>query len=203
MFERGISQGGQVISMPGKAFMGAYSYMNEGSLLREGTFIGRYCSIGRRVTIGAGMHAMNGVSTHPALGKGAGPKYTPEQFEQLGIPPRRARTETIVGTDVWIGDGAVIMPGVTIGAGAVIGANSVVTRDVPPYTVIGGIPAKTIRQRHPPGIAERLLKSEYWELPLQLLKGMPTNNVFAFLDALESLSWQGSLGFETFRLQAN
>jgi len=106
MFERGIAHSGQTLSTQGLVFMGAHSYMNEGGFLRDGSFVGRYCSIGRRVTIGAGMHSMHGVSTHPALSRGSGPKYTREQLARLAVPPRRERVFTIIGTDVWIGDGA-------------------------------------------------------------------------------------------------
>jgi virginiamycin A acetyltransferase len=201
MFERGAAQSGQTLSTQGQVFMGAYSYMNEGGFLRDGSFVGRYCSIGRRVTVGAGMHALYGVSTHPALSRGAGPKYNREQLARLAIAPRRDRRFTIVGNDVWIGDGAVIVPGVNVGMGAVIGSNSVVTRDVPPFAVVGGIPAKVIRHRHPPEVAERLLASDYWEMPLERLKAMSTNNVFEFLDECTADAGRSATAFETFRIE--
>lgn len=181
MFERGAAQSGQTLSTRGQVFLGAYSYMNEGGFLRDGSFVGRFCSIGRRVTIGAGMHAMHGLSTHPALARGNGPKYNREQLAQLSVPPRRDLRFTVLGNDVWIGDGAVVVPGVTVGTGAVIGANSVVTRDIPPYAIVGGIPARVIRHRHPPQVVEALLATNWWELPLAQLQCMSTNNVFEFI----------------------
>lgn len=200
MFERGVGQSGQTLSGRGQVFMGAYSYMNEGGFLRDGSFVGRYCSIGRRVTIGAGMHAMHGLSTHPALARGSGPKYNREQLAQLAVPPRRDLRFTVLGNDVWIGDGAVVVPGVTVGTGAVIGANSVVTRDVPPYAIVGGIPARVIRHRHPPQVVKGLLATRWWELPLARLQSMSTNNVFEFMAecAMQVTSDRERLG--TYRL---
>lgn len=94
--------------------------------------------------------------------------------------------QTVILNDVWIGNGAIIMPGVTIGNGAVIGANAVVTRNVPPYTVVAGSPAKVIKQRFPEKVIVSLLDSQWWNLPHELLTQMPTGNIFAFLEQLES-----------------
>lgn len=200
MFERGAAQSGQTLSTRGQVFLGAYSYMNEGGFLRDGSFVGRFCSIGRRVTIGAGMHAMHGLSTHPALARGNGPKYNRDQLAQLSIPPRRDLRFTVLGNDVWIGDGAVVVPGVTVGTGAVIGANSVVTRDVPPYAVVGGIPARVIRHRHPPQVVEALMAAGWWELPLAQLQHMSTNNVFEFIAECSALDGTAQAPMPTYRV---
>ncbi len=202
MFERGAAQSGQTLSSRGHVFMGAYSYMNEGGFLRDGSFVGRFCSIGRRVTIGAGMHAMHGLSTHPALARGNGPKYNREQLAQLAVPPRRDLRFTVLGNDVWIGDGAVVVPGVTVGTGAIIGANSVVTRDVEPYAIVGGIPARVIRHRHPPQVVKGLLATRWWELPLARLQAMSTNNVFEFIAECGAVTDADQLHYSTYQLQA-
>lgn len=203
MFERGVAQSGQTLSSRGQVFMGTYSYMNEGGFLRDGSFVGRYCSIGRRVTLGAGMHAMYGLSTHPALARGAGPKYNREQLAQLAVSPRRDLRFTILGNDVWIGDGAVVVPGVTVGTGAVIGANSVVTRDVPPYAVVGGIPARVIRHRHPPEVVDALLATRWWELPLARLQSMSTNNVFEFVAECGATDSCEPIRYNTYRVHSS
>ena len=71
----------------------------------------------------------------------------------------------MAGSDVWIGYEAVILAGVTIGDGAVIGARAVVTKDVPPYTIVGGVPARAIRRRFPEETAEELLRLKWWDWP--------------------------------------
>ncbi|WP_374211841.1 CatB-related O-acetyltransferase [Alteromonas gilva] len=184
-FETGVSFQSAIINAGYKVFLGAYSYMNDLGYIRSNTFIGRYCSIGRRVTISAGMHAMHGVSTHPALRKSL--NYSTSEQSMLKLNVANPTTQqTIILNDVWIGDGAIIMPGVTIGNGAVIGANAVVTRNVPPYTIVAGSPAKVIKKRFPEKVIANLLNSQWWNLPHELLNQMPTGNIFAFLEHLES-----------------
>ena len=199
-FEKGVAFQSQIIiTSKERVFFGAYSYMNSGGYVRPGVFVGRYCSIGRRVTLGAGMHRMTGVSTAPIL-SGGGEAYTEEQKIKAGIVPRRStqvpHALTILESDVWVGDGAIILPGVRVGTGAVVGANSVVTRNVKPYTVVGGVPAKPLRVRFSPEIAEKLLLTQYWEYPFALLKALPCANVFEFLDAF-ALSGVLPYQFET------
>jgi virginiamycin A acetyltransferase len=182
LFEEAAALSSPVIGRFREVFIGTHSYMNEGGYLRDHVVIGRYCSIGRRVTIGAGGHAMRGVSTSPFLVGTAGAAYTPAQVEELGLSGKRRHSgPAILEHDVWVGDGAVIMPGITVATGTVIGANAVVTRDVAPYTIMGGIPAKPIGSRFPAGMVDRLLASRYWEIPALRLKAMPTRNVFEFL----------------------
>lgn len=161
-------------------FIGAHSYVNNGSYLRNHVLIGRYCSIGRRVTIGAGMHAMDGLSTSPALpGK---PRVRPDD-PYLRLSQKRP-TFTIVESDVWIGDGAVILPGVKVGVGSVIGANSVVTRDTTPYGVYAGVPAKLIRRRFSDETCTALLETQWWDVPYDSLRKMPLADVGALMSAL-------------------
>ncbi|MBI2718272.1 MAG: CatB-related O-acetyltransferase [Rhizobiales bacterium] len=161
--------------------------MNDGGYLRDCVAIGRYCSIGRRVTIGAGMHVMRGLSTSPYLNREGDRPYTDEESDTLGFAgPRKNLGPTVLGHDVWIGDGVIVLPGVSIGTGSVLGANAVVTRDVPPYAIVGGVPARIIRRRFPEAIVERLLASRYWELPYESLQAMPVSNIFKFIEKLES-----------------
>lgn len=163
-------------------FIGAYSYINNGGYLRDNVFIGRFCSIGRRVTIGAGMHNMYGLSTHPLIkGSAHSPFYQPVQE----VSPRK--NFTIIESDVWIGDGVVITPGVTVGQGAVIGANTVVTKDVDPYSIVGGVPAKLIRQRFPENIIQCLLASEWYDYAVEDICSMDTKNINSVLKELNKI----------------
>lgn len=122
--------------------------------------IGSFCSIAEAVGIFVGYHGrhtVDYVSTYPL-----GLVY--------GSTPQKVASRTVlgdlgvrIGNDVWIGRGATIMAGVSIGHGAVIAAQAVVNKDVPPYAIVGGVPAKHIRYRFPETIIEKLLKLEWWD----------------------------------------
>jgi len=134
----------QGCQMIGKVKVGYRSYAND-SLLRNVT-IGRFCSIGRRCSIGAADHSMESLTTHFS---GA-----PDGFE--------SDKPTMFGSDIWVGDNVVILGGLTIGDGAVVAAGAVVVRDVAPYAIVGGVPARLIRYRFDPSVVEALLDSQWW-----------------------------------------
>ena len=95
-------------------------------------------------------------------------------YKVAGIPTvfagRDVTRPTNIGDDVWVGAGSIIMAGVTIGDGAIIAAGSVVTKDVPPYAIVGGVPAKILRYRFDEGVRKALLKLKWWNLPEEVLK---------------------------------
>ena len=149
--------------------------------------IGKFCSIAANVRINALEHPMERVTTHKIT-------YRPnEYFKFLGLDrdfrERRRAKRVVVGNDVWIGHGAVVMPGVTLGDGAVVGANAVVTRDVAPYTVVAGAPARPLRARFAPEVAARLSALAWWDWPAEKLAeaipDMQALAVEAFLDRWE------------------
>ena len=116
--------------------------------------IGRFCSIacGAKFLFTSGNHSLRSLAT-----------YTfPMFFDEWGLDAKN-KGDTVIGNDVWIGYEAVILSGVTIGDGAVIGARAVVTRDVPPYTIVGGVPAKPIRRRFDDETAARLRALRWWD----------------------------------------
>lgn len=123
--------------------------------------IGPFCAIAHGVTIvmDGGAHAMDGISTYPfnIFGGGWEAGFDPATWE------RARKGDTVIGADVWIGDRATILPGVTIGAGAIVAACAVVTRDVPPYAVVGGNPATVIRVRFDEADVARLLAVAWWD----------------------------------------
>ena len=163
--------------------LGRYSAVGERVILREVTVgdfsyferhaeaiytaIGKFCSIAANTRINALDHPLDRATTHKV-------SYRPnEYFRYLGVDAgyrekRRSRAVTI-GNDVWIGHGAVVRPGVRIGNGAVVGANAVVTHDVGAYEIVAGVPAKTIRMRFAPPIAEALQAMAWWDWPLETL----------------------------------
>jgi virginiamycin A acetyltransferase len=123
--------------------------------------IGPFAAIAHGVTIvmDGGAHAMDGFSTYPFNIFGGGWE---EGFDPASWDAAR-KGDTVIGPDVWIGDRATIMPGVTIGAGAIVAACSVVTRDVPPYGLVAGNPARPVRTRFDEATVARLLAVAWWD----------------------------------------
>lgn len=147
--------------------------------------IGQFCSISDEVVIGGAEHPMEWVSTSPVFQnvKHSGPKRKFAKFDFEGIK------STIIGNDVWIGKRAIIKAGVRIGDGAVVGSGSVVTKDVPPYAIVGGVPAKIIRFRFDDDIIKELLQSEWWKLPDEMIEKYAhlIKDPIAFIKALKEL----------------
>jgi len=137
--------------------LGDHSYISGPRSYVEAARIGRFCSIARQVVIGPGNHDLSAVTTHPFPVSSA--------YGDFGgvASPRPQKPAPIIGNDVWIGVNCVVLRGVTIGDGAVVAANSVVTRDVPPYAIVGGNPARHVRDRFPPEIAAALLRIRWWD----------------------------------------
>jgi virginiamycin A acetyltransferase len=154
--------------------IGLASYMNYG-MLRPKTRIGRYCSIGRRVTIGAAKHPIEWLTSHPFV------------FEEKFRPSKLAfpSSGTTIGNDVWIGDNALIIQGLTVGDGAIIGASAVVTKDVPPYAIVGGVPAKLIRWRFPKPQIDALMALRWWRYHPQHLARLQFDNIDDCIARLE------------------
>ncbi|MBN9245106.1 MAG: antibiotic acetyltransferase [Mesorhizobium sp.] len=131
------------------------------------TGIGKFCSIAANTRLNALEHPLERITTHKV-------SYRPNEFFRgLGVDSgflerRRGRPVTI-GHDVWIGHGAVVLPGVAIGNGAVVGANAVVTRDVEPFTIVAGVPARRLRRRFSAEIAARIEALAWWHWPLETL----------------------------------
>jgi virginiamycin A acetyltransferase len=146
--------------------------------------IGSFCSLGPEVRAGLGIHPTHFVSTSPAF-------YSPNnQGCRIAFVKEslfREYRPVVIGSDVWIGIRAIIVDGVSIGHGAVVAAGAVVTRDVEPYTIVGGMPAKPIRKRFDEQTITRLLVSKWWEHPIDWLMSHATDftDVERFLDKLD------------------
>ena len=152
----------------------------------ERLILGRFCQIahGVRFITASANHAMNGLTTFPF------PVFDPDTIDGykagfIGLP------DTVIGHDVWLGHGALILPGVTVGSGAIIGAGSVVTRDVPPYSIVGGNPARLIRPRFAPGVVDLLLALAWWDWSPDRIRAAVPALLLHDIAALEALQPAG------------
>jgi acetyltransferase-like isoleucine patch superfamily enzyme len=141
------------------AQIGDYSYLQARTQVFNAE-IGPYCSIAAEVVIGLVDHPMHFISSSPVFYDNTQP--LPRFFVEAPIAVAN-QPRTVVGADVWIGQRAMIKAGVRIGVGAVIGAGALVTHDVPPYAIVGGTPARVLRQRFADGLRDGLLASQWWE----------------------------------------
>lgn len=175
--------------------VGAFSYANLDTLFYD-CDIGRFCSIAHRVIIGPVEHPTDRLSTSGFtfgdrvfdFDPGYDDIKTTERFD-------KNYERTIIGNDVWIGANAFISRGVTIGDGAIIAAGAIVTNDVEPYAIVGGVPAKTIRMRFDAATVERLLRVKWWNYRLDkaVLGEIKYSDVAGSLDALEAAIAEGQL----------
>ncbi|HVW57082.1 MAG TPA: DapH/DapD/GlmU-related protein [Rhizobiaceae bacterium] len=151
------------------------------------TEIGKFCSIAANTRINALEHPLERPTTHKIT-------YRPnEYFRYLGVDQdfreRRRRKRVIIGHDVWIGHGAVVLPGIKIGNGAAVGANAVVTRDVDAYQIVAGAPARIIRPRFAAEISVRVEALAWWDWPLEkLFEAIPDMQKMDILNFIEKWS---------------
>ncbi|MHA6347197.1 CatB-related O-acetyltransferase [Roseivivax sp. CAU 1761] len=174
--------------------LGAFSYQVSGYCFAAR--IGRYCSFGENVQIGRQNHAMHLISTSPAfyvhnrlfdVGRefSGAEEYEAYKF-QHAEPPTRAQI-TRIGSDVWIGHGAYIKAGVTIGHGTVVAAHAVLTKSVPPYSVVAGNPAVIKKKRLPENLIPKMVNSHWWRYAPWQLTHLPISDPVAFLAGVAEL----------------
>jgi acetyltransferase-like isoleucine patch superfamily enzyme len=172
--------------------MGAFSYAV--SELPPHVEIGRYNSIASGVEFITSEHPTDWVSTSPFSYSPYGLQGFTEYFQDHGVTsfvlhaaaPFRA-APVVLGHDVWVGQGAMFQGGVTVGDGAVVAARALVTQDVPPYAIVGGTPARVIRMRFPPALADRLRALAWWRFGPDVLQPLDVRDPEPFAERLETL----------------
>ena len=145
-----------------KTFIGDYTYIGYRCMITRAS-IGRYVSIANNVFIGMGEHNLQGISTSTLF------------CENDGEDTSLTRDPVVIEDDVWIGVNVVILRGVTIGRGAVIGAGAVVTKDVPPYSIVVGVPGKVLHKRFDNGTIDKIQNSKWWEQDVDEAKRIMQN----------------------------
>ncbi|MFD1330641.1 CatB-related O-acetyltransferase [Methylopila musalis] len=152
--------------------IGTYSYFGAECDVRSAS-IGRSCSVGKRVSIAQSEHPTDHMTTYPISFNANLYFLSDPYFSSVAINRRPSSSETAtVGHDVWIGEGAFIRSGVEIGHGAIIAAHAVVVKDVPPYSIVAGCPARIIRLRFSQDIVSHLLAIEWWNYDVSLLSSV-------------------------------
>lgn len=199
-FSPPVSIGGRVIVY--KSFrMGHYSYIRSGTI-RAVRGIGSYCSIAPDVIIGEIEHPIDWLSTAPIqYNKARFDFYAPVAAGYTPAPELRAKKRKIdrakkpplIGSDVWIGARVTILRGVEIGNGAIVAAGAVVAKDVPPYAIVGGVPAKIIRYRFDSDTIARLQALKWWEYDIVDFQHVDFSDIHSALSLLEALVAAGKL----------
>jgi phosphonate metabolism protein (transferase hexapeptide repeat family) len=164
--------------------IGAWTELGPGTTIVESTFgdysyaagdvsiiysdVGKFCSIASHARLNPGNHPMDRVMQHHATSRRA--QYGFGETDDADFFDWRRADRVTVGHDVWIGHGAILLPGVTVGPGAVVGAGAIVTIDVAPYTIVVGVPARSLRRRFPEDVAEAITATAWWDWPRELLE---------------------------------
>lgn len=171
--------------------IGEHTYLSPDSIIRNAkeSKVGKYSSIAGLVWIGITQHPTTFLSTHPFQYC----EYAPSMYGNLKTKPQYvidiSNTEMPpceIGNDVWIGLRAIIMDGVKVSDGAIVAAGAVVTKDVPPYAIVGGVPAGIIKYRFSEKIIKELLELKWWDYPKEIVTELPFSDILKCIEILKA-----------------
>ncbi len=206
---RNIFKYGELITLNKRVIVEPYAAMaGKGGFTSSGAFsythssfggnarIGRYCSIAPSCRLMGKEHPLTRISTHPFTCREYYNKWVLQNFEASLKTEKFAGTdrgELVVEHDAWIGGGVLLRPGITIGYGAVVAAGSVVVKDVPPFAIVGGNPARLIRYRFDEDTIQRIIDMAWWRFHVRDFAGLDMSDVHVFLDQLGDRIEQGNI----------
>jgi acetyltransferase-like isoleucine patch superfamily enzyme len=150
------------VEIDSRAVLGDCSYVTRGTIIGPAV-IGKFCSVGNYCQIGMPEHPLTFVSTSPRTYGRSNVFGKRDDWNDFPRPP-------VIGNDVWIGSGAQVLQGVKVGDGAVLAAGAIVTKDVPPYAIVAGVPARILRYRFDENRIQTLLRLKWWDWPIEKLK---------------------------------
>lgn len=153
-----------------------YSYVNWDVIIFPNVHIGSYCSIARNVQIGLANHPIDWLSTN-SFQYSADHFPLDEDYQNISRKKNLHHPKTIIGSDVWVGANVGIRSGVKIGHGAIIAAGAIVSSDVEPYSIVGGVPARTIKNRFNDKVIQELLQLKWWLIPLKYIKDINFDDI--------------------------
>lgn len=172
------------VTIGGKCVIGKYTYMGSNCKVGGGTRFGNYCSIATNVDIGPINHPTSYLSCHPF-------QYSEKLFSSIThyknvnrVKKTTQKPPVVIGHDVWIGTDCIIMRGVKIGNGAVVAAGAVVTKDVPAYAIVGGVPAKIIGYRFDDEVINQLQELKWWTLNPADMSGVVFDDIDTAIDQI-------------------
>ncbi|MDX0449090.1 CatB-related O-acetyltransferase [Sinorhizobium medicae] len=170
--------------------IGRYCFINNNTCIFDGVRIGRFVTFARNCQIGGAEHPIHYLSTgFFRISRNWFPDdhvaQTAELVPLTRVPSRSRGANIEIGNDVWFGASCLVLKGVTIGSGAVIGAGAVVTKDVPPYAIVAGNPAKVVKYRFDEETISRLLAAKWWDRDMAVIEKLPLNDVQESLRILE------------------